>query len=540
MAQTTLLSSISRSDTFPVTKSIQAENNCGTLSLILTSSWTEQMLHELPNINISFYATSDIQIASIDVDMTTVNRSSVSTDSIDPYSIPIFNMPKSCILKITPLFDKYALSSHNQQVRDGYVDVFNTSSIGIVDTDIDNYSANLWTTPTQTFDISLIFDDTNIVSGGGSGGGQTITIDTQVTQNSTNPVQSGAIYNFVNSSVATNTANYISDNGQPFTSVQDLESYSGTVTNNDYAFVTGTDQDGNTYYDRYKATVSDGTVTWSKEYRLNNSSFTANQWDTINSGLTSSDKMVSGDGITITRSAYKDSLIPTMTSDTSPYGTVISSGHYQTRYAWLAFDGVDSGTWQSNSWSDATNILDGDPNSCYVGYEFEEQVTLNSFTISFSSDSQFQGIIQSRTNGTWTTLENITIPSTGYAKIERDFENTVDCDAIRFCVLSGKDYFTSDSYGGNVCEFNVSGSVAQSSVNLNPATSSSIGGVKIGSGLSVLSDGTLSTNVDSQFNSTSQNPVTNQFLTNFFTPMTQAQYDALSTKTLPLYFVYEM
>lgn len=91
---------------------------------------------------------------------------------------------------------------------------------------------------------------------------------------------------FVNSSVATNTANYISDNGDPFTSVADLEAYSGTVTNNDYAFVTGTDSDGNTYYDRYKATVSGSAVTWAKEYRLNNSSFTAAQWAAITSGIT--------------------------------------------------------------------------------------------------------------------------------------------------------------------------------------------------------------------------------------------------------------
>lgn len=96
-----------------------------------------------------------------------------------------------------------------------------------------------------------------------------------------------AVWNFVNSSIATNTAYYISDNGEPFTSVAQLESYSGTVTNNDYAFVTGTDSAGNTYYDRYKATVSGSTVTWALEYRLNNSSFTAAQWKAINSGITS-------------------------------------------------------------------------------------------------------------------------------------------------------------------------------------------------------------------------------------------------------------
>ena len=96
-----------------------------------------------------------------------------------------------------------------------------------------------------------------------------------------------AIAEFVNSSIATNTANYISNNGEPFTSVEQLEAYSGTVTNNDYAFVTGTDSEGNTYYDRYKATVNGSSVTWALEYRLNNSSFTAAQWSAINSGITS-------------------------------------------------------------------------------------------------------------------------------------------------------------------------------------------------------------------------------------------------------------
>lgn len=96
-----------------------------------------------------------------------------------------------------------------------------------------------------------------------------------------------AVAEFVNSSIATNTANYISNNGEPFTSVEQLNAYSGTVTNNDYAFVTGIDSEGNTYYDRYKATVSGSTVTWALEYRLNNSSFTAAQWSAINSGITS-------------------------------------------------------------------------------------------------------------------------------------------------------------------------------------------------------------------------------------------------------------
>ena len=92
---------------------------------------------------------------------------------------------------------------------------------------------------------------------------------------------------FVNSSVATNTANYISDNGQPFTSLAALEAYSGTLTNNDYAYVVTTDAAGNTVYNRYKY-VDDGETTpaWAFEYALNNSSFTAAEWAAIQSGIT--------------------------------------------------------------------------------------------------------------------------------------------------------------------------------------------------------------------------------------------------------------
>lgn len=89
--------------------------------------------------------------------------------------------------------------------------------------------------------------------------------------------------NFVNSSIATNTANFIGT----FNSVAELEAYSGTVTNNDYAFVIVTDTAGNTAYDRYK--YNGDTEQWLFEYELNNSSFTANQWAAINSGITSGD-----------------------------------------------------------------------------------------------------------------------------------------------------------------------------------------------------------------------------------------------------------
>lgn len=153
---------------------------------------------------------------------------------------------------------------------------------------------------------------------------------------------------FVNSSIATNTANFIGT----FANVPALEAYSGTVTNNDYAFVVNsviTDNGNdwatfaaldaydktlltnfdyawvingsnfdlyrfdilnqtwglrvsdtpkasvtlNTAYNRYKATVN-GTTSWDYEYTLNNSSFTATQWAAINSGITSGDVTLIG------------------------------------------------------------------------------------------------------------------------------------------------------------------------------------------------------------------------------------------------------
>lgn len=138
--------------------------------------------------------------------------------------------------------------------------------------------------------------------------------------------------NFVNSTVGTNTANYIyktESGGEkvPFSSVEELEAYAGIVTNNDYAFVTGIDENGNAYYDRYKADVNDGVVTWAKEYRLNNSSFTAEQWAAIQSGITAEkvaqfegavspvDVVQSGNMSAVTSNAVKGALADYATNE---------------------------------------------------------------------------------------------------------------------------------------------------------------------------------------------------------------------------------
>ena len=81
---------------------------------------------------------------------------------------------------------------------------------------------------------------------------------------------------FVNSSIASNTGTFQGT----FSSTAQLPT-SG-VSTNDYAFVTTTDAYNNTVYKRYKY----NGVQWVFEYSLNNSSFTAAQWNAINSGVT--------------------------------------------------------------------------------------------------------------------------------------------------------------------------------------------------------------------------------------------------------------
>lgn len=81
---------------------------------------------------------------------------------------------------------------------------------------------------------------------------------------------------FVNSSIATSTATFRGT----YDTLAELEEV--TADENDYGFVVSTDAAGNTLYSRYK--YANGS--WVFEYNLNNSSFTADQWAAINSGIT--------------------------------------------------------------------------------------------------------------------------------------------------------------------------------------------------------------------------------------------------------------
>lgn len=119
---------------------------------------------------------------------------------------------------------------------------------------------------------------------------------------------STATQNFVNSSIATSTATFRGT----YNSLAELEAV--TADENDYGFVVAIDSAGNTVYNRYKYTTATTPASWVYEYALNNSSFTAIQWASINSGVTTND-------VSLARSAVQPSDVGNGTITITQGGT---------------------------------------------------------------------------------------------------------------------------------------------------------------------------------------------------------------------------
>lgn len=172
---------------------------------------------------------------------------------------------------------------------------------------------------------------------------------------------------FVNSSITTNTATFRGT----FDVVDDLEltqeathaevaiALAGKVsgaTDNDYSFVYFKDAQGQvTHYDRYKY---NGSV-WSYEFTLNNSSFTANQWNAINSGITSG-KITTYDGYATQIAAKADN------------NAVVHSAGNETAAGVKTFsDGIKTGVIGNTQFDDVITLL-ANGNSRVRGIEFRD------------------------------------------------------------------------------------------------------------------------------------------------------------------------
>jgi len=126
-----------------------------------------------------------------------------------------------------------------------------------------------------------------------------VKVDDSMIDDSPNPVQGGVIKAFVNSSIATSTADFcgtydvVTDLGLTVNATNEqiaeaIPSVVASPTNNDYVFVS-IDYQTDTDIDQYRRFKFNGT-SWLYEYTLNNSSFTQAQWNAINSGLSANDK----------------------------------------------------------------------------------------------------------------------------------------------------------------------------------------------------------------------------------------------------------
>lgn len=262
---------------------------------------------------------------------------------------------------------------------------------------------------------------------------------------------------FVNSSIATNTAKFIGT----FANVTDLESYAGTVTNNDYAFVVNSvvedngsdwssfsDLDNydkslltnfdygwvingsnfdlyrfdivdqswdlrasdisktsvtlNTAYNRYKATVISNVTTWDYEYTLNNSSFTATQWAAINSGVTTAD-------VALAQSALQSGDNISELVNDAGYITSASLPTVNDATLTIQKNGTTEGTFTANASSNVTvNItVPTDTNDLTNGAGFITGITSSDVTTALGytpyDDTNPDGFISGITSGDVTT-----------------------------------------------------------------------------------------------------------------------------------------
>ena len=240
---------------------------------------------------------------------------------------------------------------------------------------------------------------------------------------------------FVNSSISTNTANFIGT----FQSVAELEAYSGTKTNNDYAFVETTDTAGNTFYDRYKYVAS--TSTWTFEYELNNSSFTADQWAAINSGCTTStaslaaSALQSGDNISllnnnagyitsITSSDVTTALGYTPYNSTNPNGYIsgITSSMVTTALGYTPYNSTNPDGYVTKSVQTVQDI---------------QPITSN--TITMSDTISMYSLTPS------STINNLTFSYTGTANKSYTFELMLDMSSVQAVTFNNVTWMDGDT-----------------------------------------------------------------------------------------------
>lgn len=209
---------------------------------------------------------------------------------------------------------------------------------------------------------------------------------------------------FVNSSIATNTANFRGT----FNSVAELEAYSGVKTPNDYAFVIIYDTEVPSQvkqYDRYKY---NGTA-WVFEYTLNNSSFTANQWAAIQSGITA---------LLVGQITTNQNAIAQILTDLVDYVK-------NTDYA----SSTKGGTIKTAGWTAIATNNDGTLYPQIINYVNYLTANNNAFISkgTFENALTGKGLVKSTTISSESTDDNVATPKSVY-----DYIESLDIEEVAF------------------------------------------------------------------------------------------------------------
>lgn len=139
---TTIITEIDRNDTTQLSEDITTQS-CSGYFITEISNWTSQMFYELPAIKLDIYTDQngtsckykmfEYLIKTYDDKYLSQNTNKISTF--------VKNIPTSCTVVITPIFDNNAVHARNTLIENGI-------EVG-----------SIWDTQTQIFPITISFEE---------------------------------------------------------------------------------------------------------------------------------------------------------------------------------------------------------------------------------------------------------------------------------------------------------------------------------------------------------------------------------------------
>lgn len=208
---------------------------------------------------------------------------------------------------------------------------------------------------------------------------------------------------YVLDKIATNSGNFIG----AFSSFEELQNYEGTLVKNDYAFVI-TVETSLKSYKRYQWTGSE----WKFEYDLNNSSFTDEQWDAINSNVTATWKTNVDTELGEIDSKLNGTIIYAANEETSRYFAFSYTDSYgssaKNQEILIQVNRLNFAPYTILFNATSYNYNSGDNRLVDLGNSYKE----NYYSVKFYLDNNTDTLYLSVPSYCYVTLKNILLPTT--------------------------------------------------------------------------------------------------------------------------------